>query len=81
MALLFVVTHSAFAGYLYGWGTEAGEPYGLYRVDRYIGERIVVRQAGNDLTELNSLAYVPEPATLFLLGLGGFALRRKKTRV
>ena len=60
-------------GYLYGMsGQNQVRAY-----DVYTG--LLVRDFEVSVLEFGpALAFVPEPATLILLGLGGIALRRKK---
>ena len=69
--VLFVVSPSAFAGYLYG--TSGND---LLRIDLtdYSLEILYTDGAANIA---GGLAYIPEPTTLLLLALGGLALRRR----
>ena len=67
---IFYVCGSSFAGYLYGIGSD-----NLYKIDASDGSYSVI----DDVTvPVSGLAYVPEPATLLLLGLGGLLIRRKR---
>ena len=75
MVVLFLVIQwtceSAFSSYLYG--TEAGGTT-LFQIDSSNGNSSVV---GATAWQIDGLAYVPETATLLLLGLGLLLTRRR----
>ena len=63
------ICQSAFAGFIIGWGDNT--------------EGQATPPGGNDFVAIaaggfHSLALIPEPATLLLLGLGAVMLRRKQ---
>lgn len=54
--------------------------FGTHEVLRYDGQTGAFIDAFATCTEPTGLTFVPEPATLLLLGFGALALLRKRTR-
>ena len=71
VVIVFCVCGSSFAGYLYGTGSD-----NLYKINPSDGTYIVI----DDVTAVvDGLAYVPEPTTLLLFGLGAVMVRKKRS--
>ena len=54
------------------FGTDSSS---LYKIDPSNSSRTIV---GNMAINMDGLAYIPEPATLLLFGLGGLELRKHR---
>jgi len=63
-------------GFLYGADSLAGWSADLYRIRPDTGAATILGDAG--VIELNGIAWIPEPAALALLMLGGSAVLRRK---